>query len=272
VPIAYVKSLRIQFNDLGRGSPAFLCLPGWCGNKSAFARVTHALAREHRVIALDWRGHGKSDAPGTGFGHDELVDDALAVVRASSVGTVVPVAVSHAGWVALELRARLSERVPRLVLLDWMLEQPPGEFFEVLAALQDRERWLATRGELFRAWLAGCEDAHVVRHVREEMGSYGFELWSRAALAIEGAYAARTPLEALARLASPCPTLHVRSRRDARAQAAEQELARAHPWLRVHALDTRSHFPVLEAPEAVAKAILAFAAEGAPRSGPLARR
>src|SRR5262245_4792136 len=76
VPTAFCRNVRIQFNDLSRGSPAFLCLPGWCENKSAFGRITHAIGRSQRVIALDWRGHGKSASPGAEFGLEELVDDA----------------------------------------------------------------------------------------------------------------------------------------------------------------------------------------------------
>jgi pimeloyl-ACP methyl ester carboxylesterase len=272
VPTAFSKSVRIQFNDLSRGSPAFLCLPGWCENKSAFGRVTHALGRAQRVIALDWRGHGKSASAGAEFGHEELVDDALSVIRASSVGTVVPVAVSHAGWVALELRRRLGERVPRIVVLDWIVGPPPPAFLAALAALQDREQWLATRGELFRAWIADCELTHVARHVREEMGSYGFEMWARAARAIESAYVDGAPLEALARLAPPCPTVHLYSQpRDPAYLAFQQDFARAHPWFRVQRLDARSHFPALEVPEAVARAVIEFVAGGQRRVGPLAR-
>jgi len=272
VPTAYCRELRIQFNDLSRGSPAFLCLPGWCENKSAFGRITHAIGRSQRVIALDWRGHGKSASPGSEFGLEELVDDALSVIRASSVGTVIPVAISHAGWVALELRRRLAERVTRLVLLDWIVGPPPPEFLAVLAALQDRERWLETRGELFQMWIADCEKPHVARHIREEMGSYGFEMWARAARAIESAYGDDTPLEALARLAPPCPTLHLFSQPRAPAYlASQQDFARLNPWFKVQRLDGRSHFPALELPEACAAAILEFATAGQRRVGPLAR-
>lgn len=271
MPTAFSQSVRIQFNDLSRGSPAFLCLPGWCENKSTFGRVTHALGRSNRVIALDWRGHGKSAAAGGEFGHAELVEDALAVIRTTGVGTVIPVAVSHAGWVALELRRRLGERVVRLVLLDWIVATPPKAFREMLTALQDRKHWLATREALFRLWIADCRVPHVVRHIREEMGSYGFEMWSRAARAVEAAYGDGTPLEALARLSPPCPTLHLYSQpRDAALLAQQQDFARANKWFSVRRLDTRSHFPALEEPEAVIQEILAFASAGPKRVGPLA--
>lgn len=271
MPTAYSRSLRIQYNDLSRGSPAFLCLPGWCENKSVFGRITHALGRSQRVIALDWRGHGKSAAQGEEFGNEELVEDALAVIRTSGVGTVIPVSISHAGWVALELRKRLGERVPRLVLLDWIVGEPPEEFRSVLTGLQERGSWLATRERLFHAWIAGSDEPHVVRHIREEMGSYGFEMWARAARAIECAYGDGTPLEALARLAPPCPTLHLFSQpRDKAYLAAQEDFARRNPWFHVRRLEAHSHFPVLEMPDLTARAILDFAGEGQRRTGPLA--
>jgi len=270
VPTAISQGVRIQYNDLGRGSPALLCLPGWCENKTTFARLSHACARAHRVIALDWRGHGKSAASDGDFGQAELVQDALAVIRASGVGPVLPVAVAHAGWVALELRRRLGERVPRLVLLDWILSEPPAPFRAVLGALQERERWLETRGQLFRSWIAGCDLAHVVRHIREEMGSYGFEMWARAAREIARAYAAEhSPLAALRALDPPAPTLHLFAQpRDPAYLQGQQDFARTHKWFQVRRLDGRSHFPALEEPEAVANAVLEFAAGGVKRVGP----
>jgi len=272
VPIAFSRSLRIQYNDLSRGSPALLCLPGWCENKTAFWRVTHALAKEHRVIALDWRGHGKSAAAGVEFGHEELVEDALSVIRASGVGTVVPVCVSHAGWVALELRRRLGERVMRMVALDWIVGPPPPPFRGVLAALQDRDRWLESRGELFKLWIADCEVPHVARHIREEMGSYGFEMWARAAREIERAYLRGPPLEALSRLEPSLPLLHLYAQpREPAYLAFQQEFARAHKWFQVQRLEGRSHFPALESPDAVVQAILAFVNAGQRRAGPLAK-
>jgi hypothetical protein len=41
------------------------------------------------------------------------------VIEASQAQHVVPVALSHAGWVAIELRRRLGALIPKLVLLDW---------------------------------------------------------------------------------------------------------------------------------------------------------
>jgi hypothetical protein len=55
-------------------------LGGWCNSgRSFFAPLAERLAARHRVIRLDWRGHGDSGRSATDFGHDELADDAMAV-------------------------------------------------------------------------------------------------------------------------------------------------------------------------------------------------
>ena len=59
-------------------------LPGWCNSgRSFFAVLAERLAARYRVIRLDWRGHGDSGRPGADFGHDELADDAMAVIEAA---------------------------------------------------------------------------------------------------------------------------------------------------------------------------------------------
>jgi pimeloyl-ACP methyl ester carboxylesterase len=94
----------ISFDDKGAGEPAFLFMSGWCGSWSVFGSITEKCAARRRILALDWRGHGRSGATEGDFGTDALVGDALSVIEASEAESVVPVALSHAGWVAIELR------------------------------------------------------------------------------------------------------------------------------------------------------------------------
>jgi pimeloyl-ACP methyl ester carboxylesterase len=128
MPIANSGNLKISYDDLGNGKNALLIMTGWCDNRVQFSPLANLLAREHRVLTMDWRGHGASDKPGGDFGLAELVADAEAVIAAAGVESVVPVAESHAGWVAIELRKRLGARVSRLVLLDWIVRILPPNF------------------------------------------------------------------------------------------------------------------------------------------------
>ena len=251
----------IVYDDVEQGEPALLFLPGWCTNRTVFKNLAPLCSRRHRTLTLDWRGHGDSGSPGGDFGNDDLVEDALNVIYASGAQRIVPVALSHAGWVAIELRRRLGIRVEKLVLLDWIIMmQPPREFFEGLDGMQSPQRWHETIERIFSVWLGGVDDPWLVRFVRDEMGSYGFEMWSRAAREISTAYAdAGTPLQILAGLNPPLPVLHLYAQPDdPRYLAAQQEFAASHSWFSVQRLNARSHFPMFEMPDEMANTIEAF--------------
>src|SRR5262249_52091005 len=93
----------IAYDDRPGDGPALLCLPGWGVNRGFFAVLATRLAKRHRVIALDWRGHGDSPKPGGSIGHDDLTEDALSVIEAAGVDTVIPIAQAHGAWIAVEL-------------------------------------------------------------------------------------------------------------------------------------------------------------------------
>ncbi|MCS7173939.1 MAG: alpha/beta hydrolase [Armatimonadetes bacterium] len=133
-----------------------LFMPGWCASRRVFDELARRCATRRRALAPDWRGHGQSARPADDFGASDLPDDALAVIEASQADLVVPVALSHAGWVAIELRRRLGARIPKLVLLDWtVLDLPP--FLGALRSLQDPARWQQTRDQLLSMWLHGLD-------------------------------------------------------------------------------------------------------------------
>ncbi|MBI4522874.1 MAG: alpha/beta hydrolase [Deltaproteobacteria bacterium] len=236
-------------------------MPGWCTNRSVFRDLAELCSRRYRVLSLDWRGHGESGSSGDDFGNDELVEDALNVVRASGARAIVPVALSHAGWVAIGLHHRLGARVEKLVLLDWIIMmQPPREFFEALDGMQSPDRWRETVERIASVWLSNVENAALIRFVREEMGSYGFEMWSRAAREIAAAYAEKgTPLQRLEGLDPALPVLHLYAQPDDPGYlAAQRSFAAEHPWFKVERLKARSHFPMFEVPDEMAAHIEQF--------------
>ena len=252
--------LQISYDDSGQGEPALLFMPGWCSSREVFAQLLPLCASCRRALALDWRGHGQSESPEGDFGDEGLVEDALAVIEASGAQRVVPVAQAHAGWVALELRRRLTGRIPRIVSLSWIVLDPPPPFLGALEALQDPEQWEQARDGLFSMWLEGVDNAEVIRFVREDMGSYGFECWARSGREISAAYAREgSPLRAWAFLAPPVPLLHLYARPpDPGYLAAQEAFAEEHAWFSVRKLEAHSHFPQIEVPDKVAEAIERF--------------
>jgi pimeloyl-ACP methyl ester carboxylesterase len=252
--------IGIAYDDTGGDGPALLAMPGWCGGRSLFAPLLPMLSPRHRVLAMDWRGHGGSDpAPGE-TGLEELVADAEAVIRDSGARSVIPLTVSHAGFVALELRRRLGARVPAVVLTDWIVLDPPPPFAGALRGLQDAGAWRGVRDALFAMWLGAAPPAAVAAYVHGDMGRYPAATWAQAGRMIEGAYAREgTPLSAFARLPAPVPVLHLYAQpRDGDYLAAQQAFARGNPWFQVARLDGQTHFPTIESPAAVARAVSDF--------------
>src|SRR5215217_6693012 len=113
MPFADSGGIRIYYDDTGEGEPVLLCLPGWCNDHTIFAPLAERLRSDYRVLAMDWRGHGDSQASDRDFGFPENAVDALAVVEASGAHSVIPVAQGQAPWVTIELRQRLGGHLPQ---------------------------------------------------------------------------------------------------------------------------------------------------------------
>src|SRR5690349_20752581 len=185
-------------DDLGIGEPALLLVPGWCGDRTVFEGIGGLLAQHRRTVVTDTRSHGDLTDVEPDFDSSTVVDDLVATLDRRGIDRVVPVTLAHAGWLASELRRRLGpERVPGLVLVDWMpLGTPPG-FAEALAALQDPDHWQDVRAGLTDMWTAGV-DEHAVHEYVAAMRRYGFDHWSRAGREIAAGFAQGSPLAVLA--------------------------------------------------------------------------
>ncbi len=264
--IAEAEGVRIAYEDRGAGEPALLFLTGWCSSKERYEHLVPLLARSRRTVALDWRGHGASQRDVGDFGVEAMLEDALAVLSTTGIDRVVPVAASHAGWVAIELRRRLGpERVPKVVHMDWMVVEPSERYMNVIRMLQSAETWSEARDTLFAIWRAGVQTAEIDR-VIETMNEQGADMWMRSGREIEAAYARGygSPLAAWARL-DPEPTrvLHVYGQpRDEGYLQAQRDFARDHSWFAVQQVPAVAHFAMVEAAAEAADAIEAFLGAG----------
>lgn len=263
MPKAQSSGSKIDYSDEGMGEPALLLMPGWCATRAAYGKMPGLCATHRRTLALDWRGHGRSTPPAADFGEAGLVEDALAVIQASGVQSVIPVALAHSGWVAIEVRRRLGERIPKLVLLEWIVLDPPAPFLPALHGLQDREHWQEARNRLFTEWLKGVGNEAVTQFVQFVMGSFEYDMWSRAGREISAAYQHHgNPLHALEELSPQPAVLHLYAQpSDPVYWQAQQTFAESHPWFRAERVNAVSHFPMLEEPDDMAKAIEGFVAE-----------
>lgn len=257
---AMSNGVKISYEDLGQGEPALLLMPAWCMSRAGFSQLPMRCATSRRVLALDWRGHGQSESPPADFKARDLVEDALAVIEASGAQQVIPVTLSHAGWVGIEVRRSLAERIPKLVHLDWVVLPPPPQYMDLVKALFTPSGWQQARDQLFEIWLEGMDNPELIHFVRKEMGAYSAEMWMRSGREIASGYATGGyPLQALATLNPPVPVLHLYAQPDDPDYlTAQKSFAADHPWFNVHKLKAKSHFPTFEVPDEMAATIEKF--------------
>lgn len=99
------------------GAPLVVLLHGWAlDSLAAWHRVIPQLAGSLRVVAVDLRGHGKTDRVRERFTIDDLADDVAAVLTALGLGRGIVVGYSLGGLVAQALARRHPALVERLVL------------------------------------------------------------------------------------------------------------------------------------------------------------
>ncbi len=107
---------RIWYDTLGEGEPLLL-VHGQSLDHTMWNGVAEGLARRHRVVRMDLRGTGDSDAPvDEPYTMDLLARDALAVLDDLGVGRAHVYGFSMGGKVAQTLAATSPGRIGALIL------------------------------------------------------------------------------------------------------------------------------------------------------------
>lgn len=98
-------------------APAVLLVHGWPQSWWSWRRVIPLLAERHRVIAVDLRGHGWTEAPAAGYEKERMADDLLATLDALAVRRVTWVGHDWGGWIGQLLALRAPERIEQMLMV-----------------------------------------------------------------------------------------------------------------------------------------------------------
>lgn len=98
--------VKLAFQQTGSGSPPVVLVHGWTCNHTYFAPQRDHLAKRHRVVTIDLRGHGDSDKPKGPYTIAGFADDVAWLC--GEIGLTKPIVIGHSmgGMTALELAAR----------------------------------------------------------------------------------------------------------------------------------------------------------------------
>ena len=109
--------LRFHVAEAGDGEP-LLMLHGWPQHWYMWRHVMPRLAKRYRVIAVDLRGFGWSDAPAGGYEKETLAADVLAVMDAMDLDRVRLMGHDWGGYIGFLLCLFHPERFERYMPLN----------------------------------------------------------------------------------------------------------------------------------------------------------
>jgi pimeloyl-ACP methyl ester carboxylesterase len=241
--------VRIHYEVRGNG-PALLLTHGFSASSAMYAPNVEALARTHRVITWDLRGHGLSDSPADPalYSVPLAVGDMAALLDAAGAERAVIAGHSLGGFLSLELHLAESARVAALVLIG----TGPGYRSDApRAAWNDMVEKTAARFE--RKGLAALGDGDEVRAAahRDPLGL------ARAARGILAQRDGRV-IESLASIA--VPTLVMVGEHDTTFLAGSRYMAERIPGAELAVIPGAGHSPNIAKPAEFQRAIDEFLA------------
>lgn len=130
----------LALDDGGSGGLPVVFVHSLAGNSTHWAAQLAHLRRDRRAVALDLRGHGRSEPPKNGdYTIAAMAGDIAAVVDTLGIGRFVLVGHSMGGGVALAYAGAHPDRVAGLVLVDPIgdgKQIPPAEAKAYLAGFE----------------------------------------------------------------------------------------------------------------------------------------
>jgi 3-oxoadipate enol-lactonase/4-carboxymuconolactone decarboxylase len=137
MPFARRGGLRIYWKLEGAADrPALVLLNSIGTDMGVWDRALPHLLRSFRVLRIDTRGHGASDAPDEDYSLSELAADVLAVMDAAEIQRAAVAGVSLGGMMAMELALAAPERVAALVLICTSAEMDKAAWAERVARVR----------------------------------------------------------------------------------------------------------------------------------------
>lgn len=112
---AAVSSRRIGYTSVGEG-PTVLLLHGDTLDRRFWAPILDDLARDHRVVAPDTRGHGLSPDPRGPFSYEDFADDWRILIDELDLGRVAVIGHSGGACTALLMGMEYPELIRGMVL------------------------------------------------------------------------------------------------------------------------------------------------------------
>ena len=141
---------KIYYEDFGGAGVPLVFFHVWGGSSTLWDDVVNQLDRDvWRLITIDYRGHGRSDKPMSGYTLDQFSDDVVCVLDAADIDKCVFVGIS----MSCKFMQYCILNAPQRVMGQMIINAAPASSFSPPEAV--KAKWLALAGDE-NAWF---EDA-----------------------------------------------------------------------------------------------------------------
>jgi len=249
-PIDGLHGFDMYYERHGAAGAPVVLVHGYTGDVSDWRGQIADLVADHRVLAMDHRGHGRSSAPADrdSYTIERMADDVDALIAAVGFERFHLVGHSMGGMVAQEIALRTPGRLLSLVLEDTGPEFPVGRI-EAVQKLFDARIAIAERDGM--ASVAALPAAKLPPHHPPERAAE--ERARLAAMSIDGFAGAwqalcRWPGSKTRAGGIRIPTLVVHGELDAMVVPGSTWLAENIPGARLEVIPEAGHSPQMERP------------------------
>lgn len=258
-----VDGARLSVAEQGAGPPVVLG-HGLLFDRRMYDGQLRALTPDHRVITIDWRAHGQSEAPARRWTMRDQGLDYARVMEALGVAQAVVIGQSMGGMAALHLALDRPEMVRALVLIDTSAAAETLFKRAKYMTLAVLARAIGMRPMLLRQ-AAAVAFGPTFRKIDPATVRLWMERWSHLNPGVV-ARAVQVPVfrpSLVGRLSEiTAPTLVLVGAEDATTPPSESlRLAHHLPHARLEILPRTGHMSPIERPNDVARLISRFLAE-----------
>ena len=249
-----VNGVRLAYTLCGQGADVVF-LHGWMCNRTFWQRQCRELAgRNFRCLSVDFRGHGDSDAPDGCYTIQQLAGDVSAMMATLGIGPAVIVGHSMGGMVAQHFCLERPEQTAALVLVATIASDAEDRLISKRIVSDTRRMGFSPAFDRhFDAWFAPGAPHSVRAWVKRQMRSTPDDL----GLQLVSAYSRFDLTRRLGEIQRPTLVIGTRSD-DSAPPGQSRRLAELIPGARLALIEDCGHFPMLEKPESLGRALLPF--------------
>lgn len=250
---------QLHYEEYGKGAPVLL-VHGLGSSTRDWEYQIPELAAHYRVVAIDIRGHGRSDKPRERYSIAGFAEDVAALIEHLGLGRVHLVGISMGGMIGFQLGVERPELLQSLCIVN---SGPEVKAKSPRDVLEIAKRWSLSRllsldtiaKGLGRLLFPKPEQAELRRKIEERWPQND----KRAYLASLDAIIGWGVRERLARIS--CPTLVISADHDYTPVAQKEAYVKEMPNARLLVIEDSRHATPLDQPQRFNSSLLAFLAE-----------